>query len=83
MSAGAEEVATELAFPGIGDLPAGDVLVPPIRLDAPPAAMNPTPPRAPDVVLPPGVVMAWSLLVLMAIPLAFAAGLLIGHYVWK
>jgi phage FluMu protein Com len=36
-----------------------------------------------DVVLSPLVVLAWSLLVLMAVPLAFIAGLLTGHFVWK
>ena len=36
-----------------------------------------------EVVLQPATVMAWSLLVLMALPMAFLAGLLIGHFVWK
>lgn len=36
-----------------------------------------------DVVLSPLIVLAWSLLVLMAVPLAFLAGLLTGHFVWK
>lgn len=58
--------------------------IPPIRIDAPPLGPSPAAvPRAPDVVLPPGVVMAWSLLVLLALPLAFLSGLLIGHFVWK
>ncbi|MDR3619264.1 MAG: hypothetical protein P4L85_07935 [Paludisphaera borealis] len=36
-----------------------------------------------DVILSPLIVLAWSLLVLMAVPLAFLAGLLTGHFVWK
>jgi hypothetical protein len=36
-----------------------------------------------EVVLSPVIVLAWSLLVLMAVPLAFIAGLLTGHFVWK
>ena len=36
-----------------------------------------------EVVLQPATVLAWSLLVLMAIPMAFVAGLLMGHFVWK
>jgi phage FluMu protein Com len=36
-----------------------------------------------EVVLQPATVLAWSLLVLLALPMAFVAGLLLGHYVWK
>ncbi len=36
-----------------------------------------------EVVLQPTTVLAWSLMVLMSIPMAFVAGLLIGHFVWK
>ncbi len=36
-----------------------------------------------EVILQPATVLAWSLLVLMALPLAFLAGLLMGHFVWK
>jgi hypothetical protein len=38
--------------------------------------------RARDVVLPRSVVLAWSLFVLLALALAFGAGLLAGHYIW-
>jgi hypothetical protein len=66
--------------------PAVEPVIPPIRYD-PPAIRPPGPgaegPRATDVVLSPAVVLAWSLLVLAAIPSAFVAGLLIGHFVWK
>lgn len=80
---GSEEVAVEPDFSAIL-APAGDAPIPPIRIEAsvPDATATPAP-RAPDVILPPGVVMAWSLLVLTAIPLAFVAGLLLGHFVWK
>jgi hypothetical protein len=36
-----------------------------------------------EIVLQPAVVLAWSLLVLMSLPMAFLAGLLIGHFIWK
>jgi hypothetical protein len=36
-----------------------------------------------EVILQPATVLAWSLLVLMAIPMAFIAGLLLGHFVWR
>jgi phage FluMu protein Com len=39
--------------------------------------------QAQEVVLQPATVLAWSLLVLMALPMSFIAGLLIGHFVWK
>lgn len=37
----------------------------------------------PEVILQPATVLAWSLLVLLALPMAFLAGLLIGHFVWR
>ena len=36
-----------------------------------------------EVILQPATVLAWSLMVLLALPMAFLAGLLIGHFVWK
>ena len=36
-----------------------------------------------EVILQPATVLAWSLLVLLALPMAFFAGLLLGHFVWK
>jgi hypothetical protein len=36
-----------------------------------------------EVILQPSTVLAWSLLVLLSIPMAFIAGLLIGHFLWK
>jgi hypothetical protein len=36
-----------------------------------------------EVILQPATVLAWSLLVLLSLPMAFIAGLLIGHFVWK
>jgi hypothetical protein len=38
---------------------------------------------APEVILQPATVLAWSLLVLLSLPMAFLAGLLIGHFVWR
>jgi len=61
-----------------------DPIIPAIQYESPTIGdASPSVPRAPDVVLPPGVVLAWSLLVLAAIPLAFVAGLLIGRFLWK
>ena len=36
-----------------------------------------------EVILQPATVLAWSLLVLLALPMAFLAGLMMGHFVWK
>ncbi len=69
--------------------PTPTVPVPPIQLDAPlkragrRAAPQPVPVRARDLVLPRSVVGAWSLFVILALALAFLAGLLAGHYVWR
>jgi len=61
------------------------VVVPPIRLDS--ESIRPAPDAEPrairEVVLPASVVLAWSLFVLAAIPMAFLAGLMIGHFLWK
>ncbi len=60
-------------------------IVPPISIEPdairPPSTAEPRSIR--EVVLPASVVLAWSLFVLMAIPLAFVAGLMVGHFVWK
>ncbi len=39
--------------------------------------------RVSEITLPAGVVLAWSLFVLLAIGLSFIAGLLMGHFIWK
>ncbi len=39
--------------------------------------------RSRDLVLPRSVVASWSLFVIVALALAFMAGLLAGHYVWR
>ncbi len=66
-------------------VPDPKVVVPPISIEPdairPPSAAEPRSIR--EVVLPASVVLAWSLFVLMAVPLAFVAGLMVGHYVWK
>ena len=36
-----------------------------------------------EVILQPATILAWSLLVLLALPMAFLAGLLMGHFVWR
>lgn len=60
-------------------------VVPPIRLDT--ETIRPTQAAEPrairEVVLPASVVLAWSLFVLAAVPMAFLAGLMIGHFLWK
>jgi len=54
----------------------------PLRATAPRRAVAP-PPRSRDLVIPRSVVTAWSLFVLLALGMAFLAGLLAGHYVWR
>lgn len=79
-----QEPPADVLFPSLTIEAPGDPVLPPIRYETPPirpAASDA--PRAADVVLPPAVVLAWSLLVLMAVPAAFVAGLLIGHFIWK
>jgi len=57
---------------------------PPIRVE-PPSIIHErtTALRSRDLVLPRSVVATWSLLVLMAQALAFVAGLLAGHFLWR
>jgi hypothetical protein len=63
---------------------AAETVVPPIRVERPSLVTERTTPlRARDIVLPRSVVASWSLLVLVAQALAFVAGLLAGHYVWR
>ncbi|AMV40034.1 hypothetical protein [Planctomyces sp. SH-PL62] len=81
-----EEIRVEPEFAAIvSPSPApGDPVIPAIRYDPSPIRpAAPSVPRPADVVLAPAVVLAWSLLVLAAVPLAFLAGLLLGHFVWK
>lgn len=62
------------------------VVVPPIKLEQRRPVVERdrgSGPRPRDVNLPRSVVLAWSLFVLIALALAFAAGLLAGHFVWK
>jgi hypothetical protein len=63
---------------------AAETVVPPIRVERPSLVTERTTSlRARDIVLPRSVVATWSLLVLLAQALAFFAGLLAGHYVWR
>jgi hypothetical protein len=57
--------------------------LPPIQTE--PVAVRPSRPttRARDITLPRSVVTAWSLFVLLALGMAFAAGLLAGHFLWR
>ncbi|QEH37137.1 hypothetical protein OJF2_57240 [Aquisphaera giovannonii] len=67
-------------------LSAGDAVAPVAGIDFGPSSIRPESPpypRAGEVVLQPATVLAWSLLVLMAVPMAFIAGLLLGHFVWR
>jgi hypothetical protein len=65
--------------------PETNVVVPPIRLDteAIRTPVDAEPRGIHQVVLPASVVLAWSLFVLLAIPMAFLAGLMIGHFLWR
>jgi hypothetical protein len=60
-------------------------VVPPIRVETETIrpAQDAEPRAIREVVLPASVVLAWSLFVLSAIPMAFLAGLMIGHFLWK
>jgi DNA-directed RNA polymerase subunit RPC12/RpoP len=59
-------------------------VVPPIRVAAPSIIPErPTAVRSRDLVLPRSVVATWSLLVLVAQAMAFVAGLLVGHFLWR
>lgn len=62
------------------------VSIPPITLDGPSRKSlreSPVSVRSRDLVLPRSVVASWSLFVLLSLGLAFVAGLLAGHYVWR
>ena len=73
-----------LAGPPI-EIPSGpdESILPPIETE--PVAIRPTRPttRARDITLPRSVVTAWSLFVLLALGMAFTAGLLAGHFLWQ
>ncbi len=61
-----------------------DTVLPAIKLDTPTLL----PPgrqlqAVSEVILQPATILAWSLLVLLALPMAFLAGLLLGHFVGK
>jgi hypothetical protein len=89
-SAGSAPVATGTAaapppLPISVPAPEANIVVPPIRLE--PEAIRPPVDAEPrgirEVLLPASVVLAWSLFVLSAIPMAFVAGLMIGHFLWR
>jgi hypothetical protein len=65
--------------------PTATPVVPPIQIEPESivASRGPAPGRPRDVVLPRSVAATWSLFVLLALALAFLAGLLAGHFVWK
>jgi hypothetical protein len=84
-SGGAGAVEAPPPLPISVTVPDVNLAVPPIRVE--PEAIRPPlgdePHGIHEVVLPASVVLAWSLLVLMAIPTAFIAGLMVGHFLWK
>jgi hypothetical protein len=64
--------------------PGVDTVGPPIRVEPPSIIPERTSGvRSRDLILPRSVVATWSLLVLMAQALAFVAGLLAGHFLWR
>jgi len=75
-------------FPGPSESPSRPAevspIVPPIEIE-PPTILPPGTEirRVSEVVLPASVVLAWSLFVLAGIALAFVAGLMMGHFLWK
>jgi hypothetical protein len=78
-------VETPPPLPLIAPVAQANVVVPPIQIE--PSAIRPpvdAEPRAiHQVVLPASVVLAWMMFVLAALPMAFLAGLMIGHFIWK
>lgn len=64
-------------------VPAAEAVLPPIKVEPPRFVDRSPAPRSRDVMLPRSAVAAWSLFVLMALWLAFVAGLLSGHYLWR
>lgn len=79
------EAPPPLPIPPPTPAPETTIVIPPIRFE--PDPIRPTSASEPrsirEVVLPAPVVLAWSLFVLSAIPMAFLAGLFIGHFLWK
>ncbi len=65
--------------------PPEPVVVPPIQIPPQPIVESRALPVAQrrDVVLPRSVVATWSLSMLLGLTLAFFAGLLAGHFIWK
>jgi len=64
--------------------PTFEAVLPAIRIETP-SLLPPGRQLQPvsEVILQPATVLAWSLLVLLALPMAFLAGLLLGHFVWR
>lgn len=64
--------------------PSPEIVVPGLQVGSNRRRLEPTSSvRSRDIVLPRSVVAAWSLFVLIALGLAFLAGLLAGHFLWK
>lgn len=78
-------VAAPPPLPISAPAPEPNVVVPPIRLESeairPPQDAEPRAIR--EIVMPASVVLVWWLFALSAIPMAFLAGLMIGHFLWK
>jgi DNA-directed RNA polymerase subunit RPC12/RpoP len=51
----------------------------------PPSILRANRPIGPvrEVLIQPAVLLVWSMIVLMSLPMAFIAGLLIGHFLWR
>jgi hypothetical protein len=59
-------------------------VLPEISIEPPsilPASRHSGPVR--EVLIQPAVLLVWSMIVLLSLPMAFIAGLLIGHFLWK
>lgn len=65
--------------------PEAAVVVPPISIEHPPirSSADAEPRSIREVVLPASVVLGWMMVVLASIPMAFLAGLMIGHFLWR
>src|SRR5438270_499892 len=64
--------------------PAPGTVMPEISIEPPsilPAYRQTGPVR--EVLIQPAVLLVWSMIVLLSLPMAFIAGLLIGHFLWR
>jgi hypothetical protein len=64
--------------------PAPGAVLPEISIE-PPSILRANRQTGPvrEVVIQPAVLLVWSMIFLLSLPMAFIAGLLIGHFLWR